>query len=60
MKNSRATSVRILARSAAGTAQSAGSPAAWFKAAIRFATSTRNGDVRLVDLERRPSRVTAW
>ena len=44
VKNSRATSVRIRARSAAGTGQSPGSPAAWLKAAIRRATSIRNGD----------------
>ena len=42
VKNSRATSVRIPARSAAGTGQSPGRPADSLKAAIRLATSTRN------------------
>jgi len=42
VKNSRATSVRIPARSVAGTGQSPGRPADSLKADIRLATSTRN------------------
>ena len=42
-KNSRATCVRIRARSAAATEASTGSPIRAFRAAIRWATSTRNG-----------------
>ena len=42
-KNSRATCVRTRARSAAATEASTGSPIAALRAAIRLATSTRNG-----------------
>jgi hypothetical protein len=42
-KNSRATSDRTRARSASGTGQSPGSPAAALTAAIRAATSRRYG-----------------
>src|SRR5215211_67385 len=52
-KNSRATCVRIRARSTAATEASTGSPIAAFSAAIRLATSTRNG-VASYDLERCP------
>jgi len=46
-KNSRATSVRMRARSSRGIGQSRGRPAAEFSAAIRLATSTRNGGMSL-------------
>ena len=44
VNSSTATSVRIRARSSAGTGQSGGRPSRWFSAAIRVATSMRYPD----------------
>ena len=58
--NSVATSVRIRARTAAGTDQPAGSPSARFSCSNRWATATRNGETSLLwTLNGAPNRPAA-